>query len=60
MDRVVFQNTMSAKKRPPISIRIAESEENLIRQAAKDKGVTLTEIILSNFRKSFYEENKAS
>ena len=51
---------MSEKSRAPISIRIPESEEILIRQAAKSEGVTLTEIIMSNFRKSFYEEKQAS
>ena len=60
IDRVVFQTTMSEKSRAPISIRIPESEEILIRQAAKSEGVTLTEIIMSNFRKSFYEEKQAS
>ena len=50
---------MSVKKRTPISIRFAESEEILIRQTAESKGVTLTEFIKSNFWKSFYEEKQA-
>ena len=51
---------MTSQKRPPISIRFSKSEEDFIRQIAKEKGVTLTELIKSNFRKSFYEENQAS
>ena len=55
-----LKTVMPLKQRAPISIRFAESEENLIRHAAKSEGVTLTKFIKSNFWKAFHEKNQAS